>query len=176
MFSIAINALPSLSSVDYYGSHPFYCAVCKQRFQTEKNFNRHNNSRKHSKQIEIIRDGAFRVAGRNIGTTAKLDLLPNEVIDDLVTDLTNQVAKKDDFFNEIQLLEDNELDIVSSSIQPQHWTMKTTAPPIYRPKQLGLNRIPTIYPCLMCFQSLDSQKNFDEHMLKSHFHRSISAE
>lgn len=184
MFSSPLRTLSS--NIYFYERHSFFCSVCKQRFLTEKNFSRHITSRKHIRQMQIFRVTSYRTIGRPPHTTAtKLDLLPNEVINELISDLTNQIDKKN-VFNEIQLVEDNQLmpsmDFVANpasvqraetiSVQSAPYIMETT-PVLYRPKLIDLGGIPSTYPCLTCFQSLDSQQNFNEHMLKSHFNMSI---
>lgn len=180
MFASPMNTFPSLNNINCFGNYPFYCAICKQRFQTEKNFKRHNNSRKHLKQIEIIEGNLYR-SGPNTRVNAEIDLLPNHVIESLITDLVNQVTEKDEFFKEIQLLEDNDLDVIAAPVPPNHrrlsprWRMESN-PIVYAPRPTTLRRIPATYPCLGCFQSLDSQEAFDEHMLKAHFNKSFGAD
>lgn len=161
-------------------SYSFYCSICKQRFQTEKNFKRHNNSRKHIKQIQFIEGNLNRMEQIN-EHCAKIDLLPNDVIEHMISDLTGQVFEKDTFFNDIQLLEKNDFDFtMSTPIQTTYLPKSPHArmecnPIVYRPNQPSIRRIPAIYPCLTCFQLLDSQENFDAHMLKAHFNGSFGA-
>lgn len=185
MFSSPLRTVSS--NIYIYERHSFFCMVCKQRFLTEKNFSRHNSSRKHIRQMQIFRVTSLRTIGRPSHTTAaKLDLLPNDVINELINDLTNQIDQKENFFNEIQLVEDNQLmpstDLITEPASVQHAEVISvqsapyimeTAPVFYRPKLIDLGGIPSTYPCLTCFQSLDSQQNFNEHMLKSHFNMSI---
>lgn len=158
------------------GDYSFYCAVCKQRFQTEKNFKRHNNSRKHIKQTQFFDANPYRTEQANERRT-DFDLLPNDVLDYMVSDLAgaDQVIQKDDFFSEIQLLHKNELDSMPSPPKlksPSSTSLHSrvdVSPIVYRPYKPSIRKIPAIYPCLTCFQHLDSQKNFDEHMLQAHF-------
>lgn len=179
MFHSALNLYQSLNYIPYYPGYSYVCLPCKQRFQTEKNFNRHNNSRKHIRQLEIIRENHARyLASTNKNT--ELDLLPSEVIEKLIDDLISQVDRKDDFFNEIQLVEDNELDVMINTTLAQKTeliqcdTQKTSI--FQEPKRFKLTGIPPTYPCLTCFQLLDSQQNFNEHMLRAHFNVSIGVE
>lgn len=157
-----------------HGSYSFYCTACKQRFQTEKNFKRHNNSRKHIKQIQLIEGNVSRMT-----QCADFDLLPNDIIQHIIRDLAGQVVEKDTFFNDIQLLEKNDLDSpMTSPKQPSYLPTSPHArmeynPIVYRPHQPSIRRVPAIYPCLTCFQLLDSQENFDAHMLKAHFNGSF---
>lgn len=179
MFHSAFNFLPNLNNIPFYPGYSYFCSVCKQRFQTEKNFNRHNNSRKHIKQMEIIRENHGRfLSFKSNANTMKLDLLPNEVIERLIADLTSQVDQKDAFFNEIQLVDDNQLDdminsisVTQNSTQSKYSVGKGSI--FNEPKRNKFGAIPPTYPCLTCFQSLDSQQNFDEHMLRAHFNVSI---
>lgn len=176
MFSNAINIVPNFSNIHYF-RQSYFCSVCKQRFQTERNFIRHNNSRKHIRQIEIIRENACRII-RSKDVATKMGMLPNKVIEELINDLTDQTDEKEDFFKEIQLVDDCELD----AIDPNPFQNNATVPryriqnnfmDFQRPKLFNRNEsstyIPATYPCLTCFQLLDSQQNFDEHMLRSHF-------
>lgn len=177
MFSISYNGVFPCSNP---GSYTFYCSVCKQRFQTEKNFNRHNNSRKHIKQIQLVEGNPNRMHERNV----EFDLLPNDVIEYMVTDLAGQVFEKDAFFSDIKLLDGNDLDAMASAskYQRQQQLPKSSLskmeqnPIVYRPNQPSMRRIPAIYPCLTCFQLLDSQENFDTHMLEAHFNGSFDME
>lgn len=171
MFSITYNGFPCLHLGNYY------CAVCKQRFQTEKNFKRHNSSRKHIKQIQLIEENQNKMHERS----AEFDLLPNDVIEYMVTDLASQVCEKDMFFTDIKLVDGNDLDLMESPKKYRqqqqlpislHSKMENN-PIVYRPSQPSIRRIPAIYPCLTCFQLLDSQENFDAHMLKAHFNGSF---
>lgn len=181
MFLSPSPALPHFNSVSYFGSYPFYCSTCKQRFQTEKNLKRHNSSRKHMRQMQCI-DASVYQSELNNESPMKWEMLPSDVIDSLILDLAGQPAEKDDFFKDIQLVESEDLDVVREPIAvPQlqlspHWRMECN-PIVYRPKQPAIRRcIPPTYPCLTCFQSLDSQKNFDEHMLKAHFNKTFTVE
>lgn len=177
MFSPSINSLSDVNQISYFGSHPFYCFTCKQRFQTEKNLQRHNNSRKHIKQFQASKRNRYHSESRISERSNELDILPNDVFETLITDVIDEVSEKAEFFNEIQLLDDNELDEVTVSAPPQPsplspcWPIKNHSM-IYTPRPRTVRRIPATYPCLACFQSLDSQKNFDEHMLKAHFNDS----
>lgn len=163
-----------------HGSYSFYCTVCKQRFQTEKNFKRHNNSRKHTKQIQFMEGNVSRME-QTLEQCTDFDLLPNDIIEHIISDLAGQVFEKDTFFNDIQLLEKNDLD--SPMTSPKQASYLPTSPHarmeynpiVYRPNQPSVRRIPAIYPCLTCFQLLDSQENFDAHMLKAHFNGSYGA-
>lgn len=129
------------------------------------------------KQIQTVEGNSYH-GGRSSEITTKLDIMPNEVFESLITDVIDQISEKDDFFKEIQLLDDDDLNVITSSVPTQHsqmsphWRMETN-PILYAPKPPTLRRIPAIYPCLACFQSLDSQQNFDEHMLKAHFNKSV---
>lgn len=185
MFS---NPLRSISNnIFYYERHSFFCSVCKQRFLTEKNFNRHITSRKHIRQMQIIHVSSYRVIRRphgietSNGISFKLDLLPNDVIEELINDLTNQVDQKENFFNEIDLVDDNQLmatldtkNSAPQTIPASHSPfIMETAPIFHQPKLINLSSISAKSPCLACFQSLDTQQNFNEHMLKAHFNLSI---
>lgn len=170
-------------NIYFYERHSFFCSVCKQRFLTEKNFHRHITSRKHIRQMQYFRVSGYRVIGRPHGNVAKLDLLPNEVIEELIEDLTNQINEKENFFNEIELVDDNQLiriedsvtcsaPVQQISVQKPSFIIKKT--PIFdRPKLIDLSGVSPTSPCLECFQSLDSQQHFNEHMLKAHFNMSI---
>lgn len=164
------------SSCNNFSGSSYYCSICKQRFQTEKNFKRHNNSRKHIKQTRFIKRNANRMNERSL----EFDLLPNDVIEYLISDLAGQVFEKDTFFNDIQLLDKNDSDMMTvaapeytTKYEPHlpkrlHSRMEIN-PMVYRVNQPSIRRIPAIYPCLTCFQLLDSQENFDAHMLEAHF-------
>lgn len=174
MFSISYNGFPC----SYFGS--YYCTLCKQRFQTEKNFKRHNNSRKHIKQMQLIDGNPIKMNHRSM----EFDLLPNDVFEYMVTDLAGQMFEKDTFFNDIKLLDRNELDLIETTPKYQqqqqspnglHAKMENN-PIVHRSNQPSIRRIPAIYPCLTCFQLLDSQENFDAHMLKAHFNGSFETE
>lgn len=112
---------------------------------------------------------------------AEIDLLPNDVIEHMISDLAGQVFEKDTFFNGIQLLEQNDLDITMSASQQTSYLPKSPHarmeynPIVYRPNQPSIRRVPAIYPCLTCFQLLDSQENFDAHMLQAHFNGCFGA-
>lgn len=175
MFSNAINIVPNFNNIQYF-RQSYFCSVCKQRFQTERNFIRHNNSRKHIRQVEIIRENACRIIQtKNIGN--KMEVLPNKVIEELINDLTtNQMDEKEEFFKEIQLVDDCELDAINplqSIATFSSYRNENNSVGFQRPKPINQNEpatyIPATYPCLTCFQLLDSQKNFDDHMLRSHF-------
>lgn len=191
MFSNPLRLISS--NIHYYERHSFFCSICKQRFLTEKNFNRHITSRKHIRQIQNLRLSAFRMIARPCRSDAKLDLLPNEVIEELIRDLTNQIDQKENFFNDIQLVDDSQVipaveyhpnqvpaERVESipltiSVPNSSCIMKTT-PQFNQPKLIELDGTLANYtnlPCLTCFQCLDSQQSFNEHMLKSHFNISI---
>lgn len=182
MFQHSINVIPNQNY--HCGNHNFFCSTCKQRFQTEKNFRRHNNSRKHIKQMQ----GADGILCRDIGwknsiknNITKISLLPDKVIEALICDMANEIQNKDDFFNDIQLLNDNEMDLTAESILWQNCDKNVqkqieNISDIFRPKQIDLSRVPATYPCLTCFQLLDSQDDFNAHMLKVHFHNSMSLE
>lgn len=114
--------------------------------------------------------------------SAEFDLLPNDVIENMITDLAGQTFEKDTFFNDIELLEEkNDLDLTMPTPKQTSYSRKSPHsrmeynPIVYRPNQPSIRRIPAIYPCLACFQSLDSQENFDAHMLKAHFNGSFGA-
>lgn len=182
MFSNPLRLITN--NIHYYERHSYFCSICKQRFLTEKNFNRHITSRRHIRQMQSFRVSAFRMIARPRGNDAKLDLLPNEVIEELIRDLTNQIDQKENFFNDIQLVDDSQ--VISSvdqvpvqSVEPIPLIVSVsnaTTPPFYRPKLIEFGGTLASYtnlPCLTCFQSLDSQQNFNEHMLKSHFNVSI---
>lgn len=166
-----------------YGSYQYFCSICQQRFQSEKSFRRHNNSRKHIRQAQISDSISCKpgIARNNSADSMKLSLLSSDVIETLVGDMIDDIQSKNDFFNGIRLVNENDVDLtaecmlspnVDANIQN---SMEDT--PIYRPKEVELARIPAIYPCSTCFQLLDSsQKNFNEHMLKVHFHYSIGVE
>lgn len=168
-----LNIVSSFRKIHYFGQS-YFCSVCRQRFQSERNFMRHNNSRKHIRQIESIRENACRrIRSRDTGN--KLALLPNEVIKELVNDLTIQIDKKDEFFQEIQLVEDCELDDVTSNLEKLdaindlHGKQAISRYNMANNSILNLGGKLATYPCLTCFQLLDSQQNFNEHMLRSHF-------
>lgn len=127
---------------------------------------------------------SYRDIGRNNSiknSITKISLLPDKVIEALIYDMANQIQNKDDFFNDIHLLDDNEMDLSAESILGQNCDENVQKqieiiPDICRPKQIDLSRVPATYPCLTCFQLLDSQDDFNAHMLKVHFHNSMSSE
>lgn len=178
MFTNPCNIFPCSNP----GNFTFYCNVCKQRFQTEKNFKRHNNSRKHIKQTQFATEANPNRTEPINEQSAKFDLLPNDVIENMITDLAGHPFEKDTFFTDIELVEKNDFDLTmptpkqtpSRSPKSPHSRMEFN-PIIYRPNQPSIRRVPAIYPCLTCFQSLDSQENFDAHMLKAHFNGTFSA-
>lgn len=174
MFSSSCNVIHPCSN------YSFYCSICKQRFQTEKNFKRHNSSRKHIKQIQCNKGKYHRMEQMN-ERSAEFDLLPKDLFEFMVTDLASQVFEKNEFFNEIRLVEENDLDLTAALPERKSYSPKSLHsrmdcnPIVYRPNQPSIRKVPAIYPCLTCFQLLDSQKNFDAHMLESHFNGSFSA-
>lgn len=193
MFENPVNVIShQYNGIQNHSQHgSFFCHICKQRFQSEKNFRRHNNSRKHIKQIQTINGVSCRKIERHYEIKSNnLSLLPNDMINELICGMAQQLQKKDDFFDGIEILDDCEIDLNTLPIQQQNHekivsTVSTIKPrnvtdnrleSIYRPNQIDLTRIPATYPCLTCFQLLDSQQNFNEHMLQVHFRYSIDAQ
>lgn len=100
-------------------------------------------------------------------------LLPNGIIEALTEDLTSENIKKEEYFTNIEPVELSE-----------HYSLAPTPPiePIVKEKndleipskrkRFDLNYIPTIYPCMECFKYLDSQENFNNHMLNVHVNHS----
>lgn len=179
MFPISLCSVSQNSNYHFYEHHSFFCSICEQRFSTEKNFRRHITSRKHIQQSQHININSYRIIKRPHPIVNKLDLLPNEVIAELVSDLTDQIDQKENFFNDIQLVETNEIDNNTDSVPVQPFASKTqlcvkTSPIFYRTKKSI--RIPAAYPCSTCFQLLDSQQNFNEHMFRAHFNMSVDVE
>lgn len=157
----------------YRHHHPielssFKCPVCQQQFQSEKILNRHIRSRKHLKRLGEI-------SGNSIKQNQNWKLLPNKVIEAIIDDL--KIDNKDEFFNGIQLLENDNLNIESLNTAPdtglsQHNQFNNQ---MEMKKNITAHRIPPIYPCAMCFQSLDSQEDFERHMRSTHIYFSIGA-
>lgn len=146
----------------------FGCPMCQQQFQSEKILNRHIRSRKHLKRLSEISGNSFK-------QNQSWELLPNKVIEAIIDDL--KFDNKDEFFKGIQLLENDNLIIASSHTAPdvelsQHINFNNQ---MERKKNITAHRIPPIYPCAMCFQSLDSQEDFDRHMRSTHIYFSIGA-
>lgn len=180
MFQFSTVVIPGPSNLVqncHYGSYQFFCSTCKQRFLSEKSFRRHNKSRKHQKKMQLMH--GFSNSCRS-GGVKKMQLLQNDVFKALVFDLSDEIQKKDEFFNGIELLNDWEIDLVDDSevgpfrrqsCKPNNENNSDDD----RHKQLDLAHIPATYPCLTCFKLLDSQKHFNEHMLKVHFGESRNA-
>lgn len=142
--------------------------MCQQQFQSEKILHRHIRSRKHLKRLHEISGNSFK-------QKQKWDLLPNNVIEAIIDDL--EIDNKDEFFDGIQLLENDNLNIASSNTVPdagrsQHNEFNNQ---MEKRKDITAHRIPPIYPCAMCFQSLDSQEDFERHMRSTHIYFSIGA-
>lgn len=147
----------------------FNCPMCQQQFQSEKILNRHIRSRKHLKRLgEISGNSTFK-------QNQNWKFLPNKVIEAIIDDL--KFDNKDDFFTGIQLLESDNLNIGSSNTAPgtglnRHNNFNTQ---MEKKKIITAHRIPPIYPCAMCFHSLDSQEDFERHMRSTHIYFSLGA-
>lgn len=165
----------SYSTNHYYYRHqqsfelsPYNCSICHQHFQSEKILNRHIRSRKHLNRLSDI-------SGTLLKQNQNLELLPDNVIDAIIDDL--KFDNKDEFFNDIQLLENDDLNIGSFNTapradpnQPNYFNNQ-----MEKKKNITAHQIPSIYPCAMCFQSLDSQEDFERHMRSTHIYFSIGA-
>lgn len=170
MFSNSSNSY-NIGNYHIYERHSYFCSICKQRFLTEKNFNRHIISRKHIRQMQFFAMTSFRFVRRPTPFAAKLDLLSDEQIAVLIKDLMHHIDQKENFFNEIELVKDNEIDVITGSMQSQQpeYRYTETATLYSRPKLIQLNSTPPSSPCLECFQTLDSQQSFNDHMLRVHY-------
>lgn len=156
--------------------HLLYCPVCQQQFQSEKSFERHNRSRKHFKRASGISEFCANITN---SSRSKVDLLPNSVIQTLISDLNLQFNSKDEFFRDIELLENDELNPeVTASNSVQHINRTGGGGGVDAAASAGayninesiitVRQIPPMYPCAMCFQSLDSQADFERHMHGTH--------
>lgn len=165
----------SHSTHHYYYRHqqpfelsPYNCSICQQHFQSEKILNRHIRSKKHLKRLSEI-------SGNSFEPKQKWNLLPNKVIEAIIDDL--KFDNKDEFFDGIQLLEDDNLNMASSNTVPDadlsQYSNFTNR--VEKKKIITAHRIPSIYPCAMCFHSLDSQEDFERHMQSTHIYFSIGA-
>lgn len=149
----------------------FSCSMCQQQFQSEKILNRHIRSRKHLKRLGEISDNLFNKQNQS------WEPLPNKVIEAIIDDL--KFDNKDEFFDGIQLLENDNLNISALSHTAPDADLSQHSNnfdnQMKRKKSITAHRIPPIYPCAMCFQSLDSQEDFDRHMRSTHIYFSIGA-
>lgn len=150
-----------------------FCEVCNQQFRTPVIYNRHMRSRKHA--LKCIRTKMDKSRCR---TNERLTLLPNEVIDSLISDLEGNLDEKDTFFGDIDLgkrsdtTEDGHhlpsFKVFTAAGDSDGESASVSSTPYPQFSRYGPN-VPKIYPCSLCFRTLHSQELFDQHLQERHF-------
>lgn len=155
----------------------FNCEAGQQHFYTGNNCYHYNDSRKRVKrkslQQKIPKHQKCLNMKRIVFT--KLDVLPNEVVEALIDDLSIHLYRKDDFFSEIELVDVNDLDGILS-VKLNHPLNYSNFPKLNNNREVELisGGVSAFHPCSMCFQFLDSPIEFNQHMHGFHFNHSLS--
>lgn len=156
----------------YRQHQSLFCTICEQRFRTKNSLSRHKSSRKHLRYLnqnrimETNRQCLTPFASNQLISPFTTELLPNGLMQAIIDDLRPQLHNKDNFFSDINLLDEDDLDIFSAqSVKIANDKENHDA---YKSKQAQYRQIPSTYPCAECFQFLDSQELFDQHMREKH--------
>lgn len=144
-------------------NHLPFCKICNQNFRTPVLYNRHIRSRKHA--LQCIRP---RIQRRRNRANQSLSLLPNDVIESLICDLSTD--ETDSFFDDIDLTPTDELLPSHEQVLLNDRRKESFSTSSQRRDGLTNNtNVPKIYPCSLCFRSLHSQELFDRHLQEKHF-------